>query len=75
MCAALHHLVNDLRELPALDQMFDACHQIIAVISTDKGLRAAYKTACEQLGTNGTLRLAPSHRFAYQVRRRAVDQR
>lgn len=65
--AALHNLVGDLRALPAVDQMFDACHQIIGLFSAEKALKRAYKAKCAGLGTSGYLRLAPSHRFAYQV--------
>jgi hypothetical protein len=59
--------VNDLRALPAVDEMFDACHKIIGLFTSDKLLKKAYADTCKSLGTTGYLRLAPSHRFAYQV--------
>ena len=65
--AALHNLVEDLRALPAVDQLFTACHKIIGLFSAEKALKKAYAAKCAGLGTSGYLRLAPSHRFAYQV--------
>ena len=74
MPAASNNLVGDLRKLPAVDDMFDACHLIIGAICTDKVLNRAFKEKAKALSSSGYLRLAPSHRFAYQVSNRLADQ-
>ena len=65
--AGLHHAVEDLQNLPAIKQMFDAVHLVIMTTRSSKGLKRAYKSTCAALSVSAPLKAKPSHRFGYSV--------